>query len=376
MTVTDEINTGERRLAGVGPGERLQAARIQQGLSLEDVASRMHLSINILEAIEENDFEEITAPIFVKGYLRAYARIVGLDEDEIITLYTEFYSEEDPPISSISNIGPELSVTDVRIKWTTYLVIIVLGALLAAWWWNKEQSQEVPISLDAQAPVGEGPEAVQDDAASSEIAAISESAVEPSSESEPLPVAEGEAEIEAEVAIIEQSEATLEADPAVEAETAAAVEAEAALEAAILAETDAVATESVAASETEPESEPEPGPESESQPETAVQAEPAPQIQVTRGADGLRLTRMAPSGSDKLVIIVNADTWADIKDGADNQMVYDLLRANQIMELTGEAPFAVFLGNGNGVEITFNGESVDVSSRVRSNNTVRLQIGG
>ena len=106
MTVTDETNTSERRPAGAGPGEQLQAARIQQGMSLEDVASRMHLSISILEAIEENDFDEITAPIFVKGYLRAYARIVSLDEDEMINLYSDYYSEEDPPITSTSNMAP------------------------------------------------------------------------------------------------------------------------------------------------------------------------------------------------------------------------------------------------------------------------------
>lgn len=366
MTVTDEINTSERRPAGVGPGERLQAARIQQGLSLEDVANRMHLSINILEAIEENDFEEITAPIFVKGYLRAYARIVSLDEDEVITLYSDFYSEEDPPISSTSNMVPELTVTDARIKWTTYLVIIVLGALLAAWWWNKEQNQESPISLDAQAPVGEVAEAGQDDAAGSEIAAVSESAVEPSRESEPMPVTEPEPEIEAGTPVVEPPET----DPVVEAEPVETVAAEAAPELAVVEEPDADSAEPVAESEIGPE------PESQPEPQTAAQAESPPQLQVVQGAEGLRLTRLAPSGSDKLVIIVNSDTWADIKDGADNQMVYDLLRANQIMELTGEAPFSVFLGNGYGVEITFNGENVEVSSRVRSNNTVRLQIGG
>ena len=103
---------------------------------------------------------------------------------------------------------------------------------------------------------------------------------------------------------------------------------------------------------------------------------PPPQVQELTDASGLRLTRLAPSGSDKLQIIVHADTWADIKDGADYQLVYDLLRANQSIELTGEAPFIVFLGNGHGVEILFNGEEVELFSRIRDNNTARLRIGG
>src|SRR5210317_516845 len=147
----DKVNETPRQ-GSIGPGERLQAARIKQGLTLEDVANRMHLSTSIVQAIEENNFDEITAPIFVKGYLRAYARIVTLNEDEMIAQYLDLYSEEDPPISSTSNMVPELSSTDTRIKWTTYFVVVLLAVLLAAWWWNKQQNQVPPLSLDVPSP--------------------------------------------------------------------------------------------------------------------------------------------------------------------------------------------------------------------------------
>ncbi len=84
----------------------------------------------------------------------------------------------------------------------------------------------------------------------------------------------------------------------------------------------------------------------------------------------------APSGTDKLNIVVNADTWADIKDSSGYQLVYDLLRADEALELTGAAPFSVFLGNGFGVEILFNDEEINFSSRIRDDNTARLKIGG
>jgi cytoskeleton protein RodZ len=83
---------------------------------------------------------------------------------------------------------------------------------------------------------------------------------------------------------------------------------------------------------------------------------------------------VAPSGADKLALTISADTWADISDGNDFQMVYHLLRAGQSLELTGSAPFSVFLGNGPGVEIRINGEPVDFSARIRSDNTTRLKI--
>ena len=179
MNAVDKQSNNEQRSTGIGPGERLQAARIEQGLSLEDVASRMHLSANILQSIEINEFDAITAPIFVKGYLRAYARIVSLDEDDMIDQYIDFYSEEDPPITSISNTTSELSAADPRIRWTTVLVVIIFGVLLAAWWWNQQQNDESPISLDSQSSTLEMSAADNAEDIGSEIEAVSEASTEP-----------------------------------------------------------------------------------------------------------------------------------------------------------------------------------------------------
>lgn len=360
MSIADDKNTKETRATGIGPGERLQAARIQKGLSVDDVASRMHLSNSILAAIEENNFEEITAPIFVKGYLRAYARIVSLDEDEMILQYSDYYSEEDPPISSTSNTIPELSVTDARIKWTTYLVILVLGVLLAAWWWNKQQNDTPPISLDSQSSTEEqassGTEVV-----TSEVAAISEGPVD-AGEAETV-AAESEAEIasESEAETASEPEAETASEPEAEtasepeAEPAESVTMEPAVEETVISEPVEVITieQSIA--------------EDSGAVETETAAPPT-QVEVTGGI------ALAPVGSDKLKLIVHADTWADIKDANDFVLVYDLLRAEETIELTGQAPFFVFLGNGHGVEITFNGEEIDVASRVRDDNTARLNI--
>jgi cytoskeleton protein RodZ len=348
MTTKDEPKN-EQRSTGIGPGERLQAARIKQGLSLDDVASRMHLSASILKAIEDNDFEEITAPIFVKGYLRAYARIVSLDENDMIDQYIDFYSEEDPPISSISNMASELSVTDPRIKWTTVIVVLTIGVSLSAWWWNQQQNDEAPISLDAQTTSLEEPANSDTDVVSSEIEAVSEDLIESGATVE---------------ATISQpaSATTAEVEPAT---TTAMQEPSAADDEVVVVDVvdgEVVAGEVVEIVEGE-----------------VVAAEGADAesglletVQATRNEPAFQ----APVGSDKLKIVVHADTWADIKDATSYQLVYDLLRADKLVELTGQAPFSVFLGNGHGVEIIFNGEEIDVAPRVRDDNTARLKIGG
>jgi cytoskeleton protein RodZ len=357
MDVAEDNANSPSRPAKIGPGERLQAERIKKGLSLEDVAGRMHLSTSILEAIEENNFDEITAPIFVKGYLRAYARIVALSEDQMIEQYLDMYSEEDPPISSTSNMVPELSVKDARIKWTTYLVILVLGVLLSAWWWNRQQSDEAPISLDAQAPGLAENANTEEPVVSSEVQAGSETLIDSTDTAESPQTSMQESTAEAAAPAPEPVEADT---PVVEPEVTAAVE-----------------PESMPETELEPESVSEPEPENTAaMTESSMDAEP--EATTTETATGTRENpeRNAPTGSDKLQIIVHADTWGDVKDASNHQLVYDLLRADTSIELVGEAPFAVFLGNGHGVEILFNGEDIQFSPKIRDDNTARLSIGG
>ncbi len=353
MDIAEDNANNAARPAKIGPGERLAAERIKKGLSVEDVAGRMHLSTSILEAIEENNFDEITAPIFVKGYLRAYARIVALSEDEMIEQYLEMYSEEDPPISSTSNMVPELSVKDARIKWTTYLIIVVLGVLLAAWWWNRQQNDEAPISLDAQTSGIDENASDEAPVVSSEVQAGSENLIDSTETAESQQTAAQESAATASLPATEPAEV----------------------------EMPAVAPEETAAVEPEPEAEPEPEPEAEVEDtaavtESSMAAEPEAAEPETAAGTRANPERSAPTGSDKLQIIVHADTWADAKDASNYQLVYDLLRADTSIELMGEAPFAVFLGNGHGVEILLNGEEVEVTPKIRDDNTARLNIGG
>ena len=320
----------------MGPGSKLQAARIDRGLSVEDVANRMHLSTRIIESIEENDFDVITAPIFVKGYLRAYARIVLLNEDEMIAQYTEAYSNSDPIISSTSTIATVITVDDARIKWTTYLVILVLIVLIGIWWWNKNQNRADVFSLDAlqsdnlaQSNISDNIRAdntMADDILVGEIESISETATGITNE-----------------VIAAQS---------VDDSSMAGV---------LVEELDLL-----------PEVEPAPY---DTQAEDVV-GEDIPQQQIDEFVDDAGLiTRLAPMGTDQLFMIVHADTWADIKDSGGHQLVYDLLRAGQKYKFIGKAPFALFLGNGHGVELTYDQELVDFTDSIRDDNTARLKIG-
>ncbi|HLF87280.1 MAG TPA: RodZ domain-containing protein [Nitrospiria bacterium] len=68
-------------------GEYLKKIRGEKGISLEDLSSKTRININWLKALEENDFARIPIKVVAKGFLRAYARTLALDEKEILTLF-------------------------------------------------------------------------------------------------------------------------------------------------------------------------------------------------------------------------------------------------------------------------------------------------
>jgi cytoskeleton protein RodZ len=356
MNQSDTVEEKKEDPASNGPGDQLQAARIKQGLSIEDVASRMHLSLGILQSIEENNFDNLTAPIFVKGYLRAYARLVSLDENEMIQLYVDFYSNEDPPINTTTQTVPEISAQDARVKWMTYLVIIILIALLSAWWWNKTQNISEIVSLDADQSI--------DSSTTGQV--IEPKIIKVLGESGEL-VDESGSELLSEKVLNADfmSDAPVDDTLVDEEPLEENVSAELALE-----EIDVV-VETI--NVTEPNTI-----EPERTVDNTIAAEEASTAEVILNkASGLPfdISRTAPTGTDLLNITVKADTWADIKDANDHRLVYDLLRANLSIQIKGKAPFNAFFGNGHGVEISFNNQFIDVASQTLGDNTARLTIG-
>ena len=64
--------------AEAGVGVRLRTAREAAGLSIEDVSTRLKMPVRIVQALEEEDWSRLGAPVFVRGQLRSYARLMGL----------------------------------------------------------------------------------------------------------------------------------------------------------------------------------------------------------------------------------------------------------------------------------------------------------
>ena len=68
-------------------GAELRRARVSRHLAIEDVARVTKISPSVLRAIEQNEFGSVPGGLFTRGFLRSYAREVGLDAEAIVQLY-------------------------------------------------------------------------------------------------------------------------------------------------------------------------------------------------------------------------------------------------------------------------------------------------
>ncbi len=78
-------------------GEEFRSAREARGLSLSDVAERLHIRSVYLAAIEDEDWHVIGAPVYVRGFMRTYARFLGLDPEAAVARFAAVIPANAPP---------------------------------------------------------------------------------------------------------------------------------------------------------------------------------------------------------------------------------------------------------------------------------------
>lgn len=110
-------------------GVRLRNARVAHQLEPEQVAEELHLDAVIIRAIETGDMAALPEPIFVQGYLRSYARLVGLPEDELIRDFNAQCAE--PPPLSVIGTGekkPLMRLPSARL--IRNVILVMLGTIM------------------------------------------------------------------------------------------------------------------------------------------------------------------------------------------------------------------------------------------------------
>ena len=196
--MTDSENIAvDSSAARLGPGQILRDERLRQDGSIESIASQLHLANRIIEALERDDLDVLPPMAYTRGYYRAYARTLGIDETRVLSLLDDIdikpdtRSAHEPGIrvtstvsrSSRSSAAPGYAVLAIA------LIIILVVAGVGAWWFSQTHwfnGDTTPTTSLAPASAPE-PEPLPQPEPLPETESAAIPSIEPEPEPEPAP---------------------------------------------------------------------------------------------------------------------------------------------------------------------------------------------
>jgi cytoskeleton protein RodZ len=308
----------------VNPGEILRQTRESRGWSLPDVALKMNLTVSSLSYIEAGQFDKLPGHTFARGYVRAYAKTLDLDQAALVSQFDQ-YTGTDSAGSAVHALGRieepvRLSHNILRIVSLVLLVVLVGGGFF---WWQDQAAQRGKDS------------------------AVSLEHVE-----------------------VESADGTTQIHPLDEPEDQAVADAQTPASAP-LALNPSPATEAPAQVPAAPASVPVPAASATAPAHgnNTVAATPAP------SAPAVAPVQEAPmAGGGQLKIAFVADCWTQVTDGNGKVLYSGLKRKGDNLDLSGKPPLSLRLGVARAAQVSYNGAPVDVAP-FTSNETARLKLG-
>lgn len=313
----------------VNPGETLRQARESNGWSLAEVALKLNLTTTSLGNLEAGAFDKLPGHTFARGYIRAYAKLLGIDQAVLVQQFDQF-TGTDSQGSNVHGLGRieepvRVSHTILRIVSLLLLIAVIGGGFV---WWQDQTSQR---TKDLTSNAMEHVEVESVDGTTQ---------IHPLDEPEDQAVAESQAAPEApaaEPSVAETAPIAPATVPAPAAPTTPAAQ----------AHTPAVPAQA---------------------PATTAPAAPATPAMSPPTAPAL----IAGDGHVQITFI--ADCWTQVTDGNGKVLFSGLKRKGDTLDQGGKPPLTLRLGFARGAQVAYNGQPVDVAP-FTSGETARLKLG-
>jgi cytoskeleton protein RodZ len=250
-------------------GQTLKIGREAAGVSLEQLAKILKLSVLQLQHLENDEHHLLGPATFVKGYAKCYCREFNLDSATVMALFPE--NQETVKKSKMQSFSKrtEKEAHDSRLMLVSYIILAIAIGSSALWWWqnstplNQQTATKPVIDLSAQDTTQTQSQAVNTDDEQIELIQLEDNV-----------------------------------------------------------------------------------PETPVQMREEVTVEPEKQDQ---------------NGLSTVIMMFNEDSWVEIHDGEGEKVAFGVKKAGYEMTVTGTPPFSVVLGKHQVVEITLNGEAIDIS---------------
>ena len=321
------------------PGHLLREAREERGYSQKEVARDLHLTSKVIDALEESNFDIIPSSLFARGYIRSYARHLGLDGQALVAEFDAVYgvpNQNKKPMPGVHQLGQQSKPGDTWVKLISIIFVIGLVVASVLWWQHQnggsmlQRLNNVTLSNTVTEPVVES---LGEDDNSSDMGLLAANPIE----------------VGTTVSEVSDDQTAATEAPAQALDVAEIV----AVKPVVTALTEAVSVS------------PEMSDVSDSSalnPETIAVPAVAQTEESTGAAD---VAALGPNEA-LLMMAFDKDCWVEIKDGNGKMILSDLYASGSTIEQVVTAPIEILLGRSSGVtQMTFDDEVIDLKPHTR-----------
>lgn len=312
-------------------GQRLRAAREQLGLSQQAIAERLCLKVSTIRQIEDGSLPADLASTFLRGYIRSYARVVHIPEEELLPAITKDEPFRPNKVNTVHGLtlGKPRKKRDGWLWSFTFLVLVVVVGLTGTWWWQNHRAQQEEIT--------------------SMVDQSSERSNTDGQDNQSIPLDNG---AQAQNALTEA------APPAPDAPSDITASADAATSA---PQQEVASDQAVANSTTET-------------PAASASSQLPSEAQAPATVAAVPDANAAAASANALAMKFKNDCWLEVTDATGKTLFSGLQRKNGNLNLSGTAPYKLTIGAPSAVEIQFQGKPVDLSRFIRTSQIARFTL--
>ena len=361
----DQTQPEQSTPAQSSPGNTLRIARERLGLSQQQVAEQLRLRLTSIQHVENDEHEKGVSITFTKGYVRMYAKLVGLDAQPLLNAFDDIHKDESAPakLQSFSKRTAR-QANDERWMLVTYLMLFLVVGSVVVWWFQQSDKSigtrfgefsdnvvEQVQSLSGDDSAQRGAQAVADQTA--------EQSVTPAPKAAQIEEPTETNEISSGSEVLPNDELLNDINEVAE---------NASVQSLVTEPLDELSQTIVDEQATQI-------PEQANEPLVAAQDTEEALDELTQevndniGADITELLsatndqgyQVNADGTVELVFTFKDDCWVSVKDKDGETMAYGVKKQGRIMRVSGLPPVRVILGAPQNVEISFAGKDVDMS---------------
>jgi cytoskeleton protein RodZ len=303
---------GSQPIKGISPGEMLLQGRLRTGLTQEQVAKELYMTVYKVKALETDDYKRLNSDTFARGYIRAYANLVKIDVVTVLAAYDKLMDELRPkPV-----VEKHVAATENSHR-GAWQFLAVIGAffvglwLISVWFFDNHSESQYVVATDSLSSIA--PPKITASVSASSVMANEVSSAQASASS--LSSVDGA-----------KSGVVTLATPGGTGSTKSASR----------------SVQSVASA--------------------SVQAVSASAVAVQSSIASSKKTSL-----DELNFSFRGESWLEVSDSRGDVLATELEPAGSKIKLVGMAPFDVKLGNASAVDVQLNGKKIDVIPLMGSN---------